>query len=196
MGLLVSASFRHINMEYDSFYSRVEVYTVTKDNPHLQVKLDYYLSKEDAENATLEWPNQKSKNYMGKISPMFWDSDYVYNPIVSGSIDTETFITGGYVTFDYWHNFPLTSSKEFTTSYISESVTTELVEFTDFDEYGNEITGSREEVVIVQTPVTESVIRDNAYDMIQITGSLFEFAYNKVREKFIDLFGIENVEDL
>lgn len=196
MGLLVTASYMNHSSNEESFYSRIELYQVTKDNPHIQVKVNYYLSKEYAEMATEEYPLQKSKDFRGLITPLIWDDEYVYNPIVSGSIDFDTFVTGGYHQIESWYLFPLTSSKEETTSYISESVTTEIVDFIDFDEDGNEITGSREEIVVTQTPVTESIIRHDWYDMTQITGSLFEFGYDKLKEKFITMFGEDNVRDL
>ena len=196
MGLIVSASYMNNQSNEESFYSRIELYQVTKDNPHLQIKMRYFLNKDYADMASEEWAGQKTKNYSGFVDPLIWDDDYVYNPIVSGSIDTETFITGGYVQLSTWYAFPLTSSKEFTTSYISESISTQIVQYIDFDEDGNEITGSREEIIVTETPVTESVSIDRAYDMTQITGSLFEFGYQKMKEKFQLIFGSQSVFDL
>lgn len=196
MGLVVSASYMNNQSNEESFYSRIEFYQVTKDNPHIHIRISYFLNKDYADMASEEWPGQKVKKLHGLIDPLIWDDDYVYNPIVSGAIDTETFITGGYLQLPTLYAFPLTSSKEFTTSYISESVSTQMVEYIDFDKDGNEITGSREEIIVTETPVTESVSIDNAYDMTQITGSLFEFGYQKIKERFQTMFGSENVFDL
>lgn len=196
MGLVVSASYLYGNTIYDSFYSRIEVYTIRKDVSNIQMKIGYYLDSQSAIDCSEEYPDEKDRNYFGKILPEFWNPNKTYHPIVSGSIDTGSILSGAYEPYEAWHDFPLTGSKTYNRSYISESVTVQMVDYVDFDEDGNEITGSREEVVVTQTPVTESIVRNNVYQMTQVSGSIFDFGYQKIKEKFIQRFGSENVFDL
>ena len=78
---------------------------------------------------------------------------------------------------------------EYTTTYTSQSVN-----YIDYDNNGNEVMLTE----IITTPHIESSSIDiikTKRDIYNITGSIYEFCYYKVKETYGDIFGSENIID-
>jgi hypothetical protein len=66
--------------------------------------------------------------------------------------------------------------------------------YIDFDEDGNEVTGSREEWT--ETVFTGSrEVNKSLKNMSSLTGSIYDFVYTQLKGKYGEIFGSENIID-
>jgi len=90
--------------------------------------------------------------------------------------------------------FNLTESESVSVIQYSSSYQDEVVEYIDFDDDGNEVVSERTEPVEVVTSASVDVIKSKI-NLDLITGSVYEYAYSKVKEYYTGIYGVNNVND-
>jgi hypothetical protein len=96
--------------------------------------------------------------------------------------------------YPMWYEFPVTASVLVTEPFVSSSFHTELVDYIDFDENGEEIVKQREETFETTTSGSREVEK-TLLDLGLITGSIYEHSYAKVKEVYASMFGSGNIID-
>ena len=90
---------------------------------------------------------------------------------------------------------PVTQSVDVeVTSYSSSFVDTEI-DYVDFDDDGNEIISTRTESIESVTTGSE-IVTKTVFHPNSITGSVFEYAYSRVKDQFAGIFGSESITDI
>jgi hypothetical protein len=126
MGFIVSQSVEDRSGNYyDSFYVRIEGYQLNKVQGYIGTSVSHYESKEAAKSNIPDYIDYSTEPF-GRIN-------------VSMSYNDE------WKEWPMWYKFPLTQSVIVTETHYSSSWHPETINYVDFDEEGNEITGSREE---------------------------------------------------
>ncbi len=175
MGLLITGSVTNFKDDaYDHFYVRIDHYQLQKSLGHVCTTLGYYESKEGASTA---FP--------------IYQEDYLQsdNSSIVDSIKKDGSFLEGFL------EFPLTSSEQVTVTTFSSSFEDRLVDYIDYDDDGNEVTKQRTQAIEVISTGSEEVTKSRIR-MDLITGSLGEYAYGRVKNHFIEIFGSANVNDL
>ena len=176
MGLYITGSLTDGGGDsHSNFYSNILSYYVDKREGTLNARIGSYTDK----SASIA----NSPIYTEDI----YDNDasgYFPVPVSTGSYEWGS-------DFTRWH---LTQSVVVTETTYSHSWQDQLVDYIDFDEDGNEITLQRSESIQVMHSQSSEVSK-SLIDIDQITGSLYTFTYNKVREYFEDIYGANNVQD-
>lgn len=175
MGFIVSQSVEtFLGETLDSFYVRIESYQLDKLRGLLGASVAHY---ESSEAATANFPKYVEDN-----------------PTPYGRVPTSMSYNGEWKEYPMWYPFHITESVAVPTIQYSSSFYTELVDFIDFDDNGDEIISQREEQIEVVH--SESVdITKSFINIGSITGSIYDFCYNKVKEQYALMFGSENIID-
>jgi len=158
----------------DSFYVRIEHYQLDKVRGAIGTTVAHYETVEAA-----------ASNY----SKYLEDTPQPYGRVpVSMSYD------GEWKEYPVWYSFPVSSSVTVLEPFTSSSFHTELVDYIDFDEDGEEVVKQREEQF--ETVTTGSIeVQKTLLDLQLISGSIYEYAYGKVKEVYSEMFGSENIID-
>ena len=177
MGFIVTGSVNDgQDNTHDNFYVRIDHYQIQKSMGNICTTLGHYTSKEGASKAFPEY-----------------QEDFI-------KCDASAYISAPWTTGSYkWGGipieFPLTQSVIATETSYSSSFEDRTVDYIDYDDDGNEITAQRvESVEVIHTSsieVTKSLI-----DLDQITGSVYEHAYARVKDYYINIYGNSNIQDL
>ena len=176
MGLVITGSIEtRTGGVYDSMYVRIENYIVHKYYGILKCGIRYYENKEAAEKAFPKYLNDKD------IDP-------------SGLLNVSMSFNGGpWEEKSVLFQTPLTREEFVTETTISSSFHMEDVQYIDFDEEGNEVVFTQPEMVEKKTELENGFTRD-VYDLAVIgSGSIFDYAYPKLKEHFEQVFGEGNV---
>ena len=91
--------------------------------------------------------------------------------------------------------FPLTSSEQVTVTSYSSSLEDRMVDYIDYDDDGNEVTKQRSQAIEVITTGSEEVTKSKIR-MDLITGSIGEYAYDRLKIHLGEIFGSSNIKDL
>jgi hypothetical protein len=175
MGFIVSQSVEtFLGATLDSFYVRIEHYQLDKIRGTIGTTVAHYETPEAA-NATFP-------KYLEDI------------PSPYGRVPTSMSYNGEWKHYDMWYEFHITSSVSITEQFTSSSWHSEMIDYIDFDENGDEIVAQKEEWF--ETIITGSrEIPKTLLDIGSITGSIYEYSYKKIKEVYSEMFGSENIID-
>jgi hypothetical protein len=175
MGFIVSQSIEtFFGDQLDSFYVRIENYQLDKLRGAVGTTIGHY---ETPETAALVFPKYAEDT-----------------PGPYGRIPVSMSYNGEWKEYPMWYNFPVTASVLVTEPFTSSSFHTELVDYIDFDENGDEVVRQREEQFETITSGSREV-QKTLLDIQLITGSIYEYSYAKVKEVYSEMFGSENIID-
>jgi hypothetical protein len=175
MGFIVSQSVEtFLGKTLDNFYVRIEHYQLDKTRGTIGTTLAHY---ETPEAATATFPK-----YLEDISSPY------------GRVPTSMSYNGEWKQYDMWYEFPVTASVLVTEQFTSSSFHTELVDYIDFDENGEEVTKQREEEFETITSGSREV-QKTLLDLGLVTGSIYEYSYARVKELYSEMFGSGNIID-
>jgi len=161
---------------HENFYTRIDFYHVEKSLGHLCCNVGTYTSQEAA---SVMFPTYQ-EDYVESDS-----SGFIPGPLTNGSF-----------TWTPSHlRFNLTSSEVVEVITYSSSYDNQLVDYLDYDDDGNEITVQRTESLETLHSSSQEVTKSRI-DLNQITGSVYEYAYNEVKNYYISIFGEANVQDI
>lgn len=179
MGFIVSQSVNSSTWgKLNQFYTRIENYRLDRINGKLHTTVLSYLDKEKADLTYPEYINSTSTQ------------SYVLGGLLeynSQSIDLN----------DYnYFVFHLTSSLEVIEELFEDRYVSESYSYFDYDEEGNvvELEGWTNPV-LQNIKIGEQTVTKYKVDMSPITGSLYEYSYQKVKEEYGKIFGNENIID-
>jgi hypothetical protein len=175
MGFIVSQSIETLpGDQLDSFYVRIENYQLNNIMGFIGAAVAHY---ETSEAAASNFP----KYVEDTITPY-------------GRIPVSMSYNGEWREYPMWYEFPVTSSVTLTEPFTSSSFHTELVDYIDFDENGDEVVKQREEQFETITTGSHEVTK-TLLDITLVTGSVYEYAYGRVKQVYSDMFGSENIID-
>jgi len=172
MGLIVSQSITHPTYgEIPSFYSRIEMYRLDKTNGELFLNVMSYYDKDAAELV-----NTRDLTQPG------W---FAYP--ITGIIQVNN------ASFDLnelnYHKVILTSSYVEYEDILEEQLVTEQVTSYQFDQTGAMTEVTKEEDVFKFVKVGQIEHQKQRIDFSPISSSLFEFSYNVIKAKYVEVFG-------
>jgi hypothetical protein len=175
MGFIVKQPIEtFLGNSLDSFYVRIERYTVDKWNGLVEVSIAWFENPEAAAAALPKYIEDK--------------------PVYYGRVPTSMSYNGISKDWEMCHNFPLHEKITLIEPTFSSSYHSELIDYVDFDENGEEIIKQREEWF--ETVFTGSQeITKTLKNVSSLTGSIYEFSYGKLKEVYSDIFGSENIID-
>jgi len=176
MGFYITGSLTDgLGQTQTNFYSNIVHYFVDKGQGTLDVRIGCYTDKSASIDASPIYIEDWHENHPWGMFPC---------PLSSGSYSwgTDT------------QKYHLTQSEQVIVTTYSESWQNQLVDYIDYDEDGNEIIVQRSESIQVIHTGSEEVTKSRV-DLDQITGSVYGYAYNKVREFFTDIYGADNVQN-
>lgn len=175
MGFIVSQSIEtFFGDQLDSFYVRIENYQLDKLRGTIGTTVAHYETPEAATATFPKYLEDEPAPY-GRVTPsMSFDGEWKEYPM--------------------WYNYHVTSSVTINEPFVSSSFHTELVDYIDFDENGDEVVLQREETYETITTGSRDV-QKTLLDLGSITGSIYDYAYSKVKQTYSDLFGSENIID-
>ena len=179
MGFIVTASISEnggANRQLSSFYVRIENYVLHKTTGDILANTTHYVSKESSSGHPIYKEDYIGLDASGMLNPNYTFDSEIYNN-------------------SYPIEFPLTESVQVEQITYSSSWEDQTVEYIDFDDDGNEISAHRTESIETITTGSEMVTKSRININI-ITGSLFEYTYEKVKNHYKDIFGEGNVKDL
>ena len=175
MGFIVSQSIEtFFGDQLDSFYVRIENYQLDKLRGVIGTTVAHY---ETPEAATATFPKYLEDT-----------------PAPYGIVPVSMSYNGQWQEYPMWYNFPVTASVTVTEPFTSSSFHTELVDYIDFDENGDEVVMQREETFETITTGSREVEK-TLIDLGLVTGSIYEHSYAKVKQIYSEMFGSENIID-
>ena len=179
MGFIVTGSITEnggLNRQVDSFYVRLENYTVHKTTGDLVVNSTHYICKESSSAHPIYKEDYLGIDASGMLLNQFFHEDESYN-------------------YGHPFEFPLTESVQVEQTSYSSSFADQVVEYIDFDDDGVEISAYRTESIETITTGSEMVTKSKI-DINIITGSMFKYAYDVTKNHYKTIFGASNVKDL
>lgn len=177
MGFIVKQPIETFDgKQYDEFYVRIEGYQIIKPFGELGVTIAHYDSTQSAKDSIPDYLEDSPTGLTGPLP-------------VSMSYNRE------WKEWPMWYNFPLTEKVTVMETTYSSSWHPETIEYIDFDEDGNEVTKTKEEwfetITSSSLPVEKTLKNLNL-----ISGSLYDFAYGKIKDVYKDIFGENNIIDI
>lgn len=158
----------------DEFYVRIEHYQLDKVRGIIGTTVAHY---ETPEAATANFPRYLEDT----VTPY-------------GRVPVSMSYDGEWQEYPMHYLFPVTSSVTVNEPFISSSFHTELVDYIDFDENGDEIIKQREEQFETITSGSREV-QKTLLDLGLVTGSIYEYSYARVKEAYSEMFGSVNIID-
>lgn len=176
MGFIITGSITDAQgKSVDHFYCRIGHYNIQKPMGFINVTMEHYTTKESASWAHPTYQEELDVNAAGLLTPQFSYNEIDYN-------------------FAYPFQYPLTESVEVERMVYSSSYTENEVGYIDFDDDGNEFIATR--IENIETVYTSSeVVNRSKVNINLITGSVYEYAYDQVKESYREIFGANNVKD-
>lgn len=177
MGFYVTASIStEYKGDFDKFYVRIENYQIAKPLGMIKATVAHYKDKESAEKA---------------VPPYVED---IHDNNASGLLDLTHTYNSESINHNFLLPFNLTEEEDVTVVTYSSSFSDLEVEYTDFDDDGNEITKTRTQSV--ETIHTGSaVIKKNKVNLDLITGSIYPYLYEKVKAHYSSSYGYTDISD-
>ena len=167
MGFYVTASIEHDSNSYDEFYVRIENYAVRKHNGNVAINIAHYKSKEGAAKAMPPHVEDIHQNN---------GEDLLH------------------LNYPFYYEFPLTEEETVTVTTYSSSFSTQDIEYTDFDDDGNEVIKTRQQSIeTIHTGSTDVV--KNRVNLDLMTGSIYTYAYEKIIDEYAKVYGSENISN-
>jgi len=176
MGFYVTASIENDGNSYDNFYVRIENYAVRKHNGNVAVNIAHYMSKEGAAKAMpphIEDIHQNSGEELLRLT-------HTYNGIEKS--------------YPFHYEFPLTEEETVMVTTYSSSFSTQQIEYTDFDDDGNEVIKTRDQQIETVHTGSQNVVK-NKVNLDLMTGSIYTYAYEKIINEYAKVYGSENINN-
>ena len=175
MGLQITGSFIDgFENEHSDFYARINHYSIDKHLGNLNITIGHFTNKEEAEDFSPtyqeDWASSDNTSMYG------W-------PYSVGGAGVEI-----------PKPFPLTEPETISIIQSSASYEDQLIDFIDFDDDGVEIISQRTESIELITSSSVDVVKSKI-NLDLITGSVYEYAYLKLKEFYVDTYGVNNVND-
>lgn len=178
MGFKVTKDIEFENgLTTDEVYVRIEDYKLEKHSGMLRTFVNIYTSAEAAGRAIPEYIEDLQMN----------DSSGILPP--SMSVDNQQHML---MPVQY---HPVTQSVEVEVTSYSSSFVDKEIDYVDFDDDGNEIISTRTESIESVTTGSE-IVTKTVFHPNSITGSVFEYAYSRVKDQFAGIFGSESITDI
>jgi hypothetical protein len=175
MGFIVSQSVEtFLGATLDSFYVRIENYQLNKIKGFLNATVAFYETSEAAST--------------------FFPSYLEDTPTPYGRVPVSMSYNDEWMELPTFCSFHITESVTVPTIQYSSSFYTEMVDYVDFDDNGDEIISQREEQIEVVTSESIDVFK-SLITIDSITGSIYDICYTKVKEVYSEIFGSENIID-
>ena len=178
MGFKVTKDIEFENgLTTDEVYVRIEDYKLEKHSGMLRTFVNIYTSAESATRAIPEYIEDLQMNDASGILPP------------SMSVDNQQHML---MPVQY---HPVTQSVEVEVTSYSSSFVDKEIDYVDFDDDGNEIISTRTESIESVTTGSE-IVTKTVFHPNSITGSVFEYAYSRVKDQFSGIFGSESITDI
>ena len=91
--------------------------------------------------------------------------------------------------------FSVTQSVDVNVITYSSSFVDKEIDYVDFDADGNEIISTRTESIESVTTGSE-VVTKSVFHPNHVTGSVFEYAYSRVKDHYAGIFGVDSITDV
>ena len=156
--------------ELDQFYVRVDKYTVYRNRSNLDILTGHFDSIDSAASA--------SGVFFGDYN------DY------SNQLPTSMSVDGNQINYNPRLSIDLGSDAK-VEPYLSASIAKDLIPYIDFDDDGNEIEKQKEKYYQVEKLSTVKLKKDISI----IADNIYEFAYEKLKEKYKRDFAPCEIED-
>jgi hypothetical protein len=157
---------------------RIENYRVNKYAGQAEVTVLMFKDEQDAELSKYSYADEvNAPIQLRRPLPAVVQVELVYE---EKEIEYPTYL-----------EFPLYTPETSIVDVYEERMVTET--YNDFDEEGNVIQKSREKMASVKTG-TKEVVRQKL-DISIVESHLYSWCYARVKEKFGEIFGIENISD-
>ena len=176
MGFYVTASIEHDGNSYDNFYVRIENYNLQKPHGNVKAIIAHYKDKAGALKAI----------------PEYIEDIHVNN--AEDMLHLTHKIDGVEKTHEWIYDLPIKEKKTVTVTTYSSSFSTQEIEFTDFDDDGNEVTKTRTQQIETIHTGSANVVK-NKVNLDLITGSIYPWAYEKIIDKYSEIYGSENISN-
>lgn len=175
MGFLVKQPIETFNGDHlDEFYVRIEHYQLDKLRGEIGVTVAHY-ENYDAANANFPKYLEDTPKPYGRVPSLM-----KYN--------------GETKEYPMWYSFNIHTTQLVTESFPVSTWNTEIVDYIDFDEDGNEVVKQKEESFETVTMETREITK-TLFNIGSITGNIYDYSYNKLKEVYSELFGSENIID-
>ena len=177
MGFYVTASIEHDGESLDKFYVRMEQYKIEKPFGRVKTLVGHYKDEAGALAAIPRYVEDiHDNNAEGKLSMV-----HTYN-----GVEKE---------HEWLKYFHITQSEQVTVTTYSSSFAEQEVEFTDFDDDGNEITSTRTQMI--ETIHTGSAqVNKSKVNLDLITGSIYTWCYDRLKAGYEEDYGASNINDV
>jgi hypothetical protein len=176
MGFLVKQPVETFEGNHlEEFYIRIEHYQLDKLRGTIGVSFAHYESTEAA-NANFPKYLEDAPNPYGRVA-------------------TTMTYKGETKEYPMWYSFNIHTPEVIVEHYPVSKWHSEMVDYIDFDEDGNEIVKQKEEWFETITTETKEITK-TLLDIGSITGSIYDFCYSKLKEVYSEMFGSENIIDI
>jgi hypothetical protein len=176
MGFIVSQSIEtYEGNQLDSFYVRIESYQLDKIRGTIGTTVAHY-----------ETPEAADANFPKYLEDV---------PTPYGRVATSMSYNGESKEYPMWYSFQVTSSIIIPETTYSSSIHTEILNYIDFDESGSEVIKQREEYFEVITTGSRDITK-SLINIGDITGSIYDYSYGKIKEVYSQMFGSGNIIDV
>lgn len=176
MGFYVTASIEHDGNSYDKFYVRIENYKVQKLGGNCVANICHYKSKEGAAKAIPPHVEDFANNNGEDLLHL----KHTYNGVEKH--------------YPFFYEFPLTEEETVTVTTYSSSFSTQEIEYTDFDDDGNEVIKTREQQIETIHTGSQDIVK-NKVNLDLMTGSIYPYAYERVIAEYAKVYGSENISN-
>jgi len=178
MGFKVTRDIEFENgISTDEIYVRIEDYKLEKHSGMLRTFSNIYTSPESARLAIPQYIEDLQTNDASGILP----------PSMSIG-NAQHFINS----VQY---FSVTQSVDVNVITYSSSFVDKEIDYVDFDADGNEIISTRTESIESVTTGSE-VVTKSVFHPNHVTGSVFEYAYSRVKDHYAGIFGVDSITDV
>lgn len=159
--------------ELTEFYVRVDKYTVYRNRSCIDLFTGHFISPDAAISASGIYLSDDFNDYSGQLS-------------LSMSFDDSQ------IRYDNNLSIELLTTEEGHEPYMSASFQEEMVDIVDYDDDGNEIITQELGTTIVKTESTTK----HRKNISIISSNIYEFAYEKLKEKYQADFNPCTIEDV
>jgi hypothetical protein len=205
MGFIVKRTIETIlGNTHDEFYVRVENGILNKWTSTLGIVVGHWDTADSAQTFITQYLEDDSDGPSGMlpVSMSLVEPIETWVDPTSGSYGS--YETGSFQIIDtaidwkeypLYYEYPVTSSEEVTITTYTTSIVSESVEYIDFDETGSEFVANRIEYYEAIVTGSADVVKSKR-DFELITGSLYAYGYEKVKQTYREMFGNDNIIDL
>jgi len=176
MGLKLIGDFEtHTDLLLDSIYVRIEQFYYARPLHSVTVSVNYYESAEQAKSA---WPVQHEDG-----------ND------ISSQLNVSMSYNENWSEWPTLFEFDISKPVDVVTDIFEKSWATASIEYTDFDEDGNQFTGLHTAFEEVDLKIGEEVVTKQTIDTTELETNSFGFIYSLIKNEYTNIVGEVNVID-